>query len=244
MHLNRPMSQTTSILPPFSRGLLHLATGNVVSFLLAILIALGCSLATPAQQPSPASPATPTPHTPHPDDRHGPPHSFLLPRPDIHPPKGKVPAPGTPVVFDASRMGSPLVLDHNWRLGIAPGEDPAKPDFDDSTWPTRDAKDALAEVDDSAADDDKDNKPDHPADPNAFSRSPAFIRSMFPNRKPARQSLSVSPSPTLASMPTPTSSLIAPSSSASVRISSLTLISGPMPCSSSACPRSSIPASR
>ncbi len=64
-------------------------------------------------------------------------------------------------------MGSPLVLDHNWRLGIAPGEDPAKPDFDDSTWPTRDAKDALAEVDDSAADDDKDNKPDHPADPNA-----------------------------------------------------------------------------
>ncbi len=47
-----------------------------------------------------------------------------------------------------------MVLDHSWRLGIAPGTDPAQPDFDDSQWPTRDAKEALAEVDESAADDD------------------------------------------------------------------------------------------
>jgi hypothetical protein len=93
---------------------------------------------------------------------HGPPLGLPLPHPNIHPPKGKIPDQGPPVVFDASRMGSPLVLDHNWRLGIAPGDDPAKPDFDDSQWPTRDAKEALAEVDDSAAeDDDKKPAPDH-----------------------------------------------------------------------------------
>jgi hypothetical protein len=56
-------------------------------------------------------------------------------------------------------MGSPVKLDHNWRLGIAPGADPAKPDFDDSQWPTRDAREIMAEVDDSAANDDK--GPDH-----------------------------------------------------------------------------------
>jgi len=85
---------------------------------------------------------------------HGPPGAFLLPHPNIHPPKGKMPEPGASVVFDATAMGAPVVLDHNWRLGIAPGTDPAKPDFDDSQWPTRDAKDAMAEIDDSAADDD------------------------------------------------------------------------------------------
>jgi hypothetical protein len=96
---------------------------------------------------------------PAPDHHHGPPDNFLLPHPKIHPPKGKVPDAGTPVFFDATQMGQSLVLDHNWRLGIAPGTDPAKPDFDDSAWPTRDAKEALAEVDHSAADDDDDRPP-------------------------------------------------------------------------------------
>ena len=90
------------------------------------------------------------------------PQGFPFPRPNVRPPRGAVPDPGTPVVFDATGMGSPLVLDHNWRLGIAPGTDPAQPDFDDSKWPTRDAKDALAEVDESAADDNNDKPPsDH-----------------------------------------------------------------------------------
>jgi len=107
------------------------------------------------------------PQQPHP----GPPGGFLLPHPKIHPPKGKVPDAGASVVFDATSMGSPLVLDRNWRLGIAPGTDPAKPDFDDSQWPTRDAKDALAEIDDSDADQDSGKGPppghgpgDHPHD--------------------------------------------------------------------------------
>ena len=94
------------------------------------------------QQPPPAD----QPHGPHPG------FPFPHPHPNIRPPKGEVPKPGTDVSFDATPLGSPIALDHNWRLGIAPGTDPSKPDFDDSTWPTRDAKEALAEVDDSAAD--------------------------------------------------------------------------------------------
>ncbi|MFC5865048.1 PP2C family protein-serine/threonine phosphatase [Acidicapsa dinghuensis] len=70
-----------------------------------------------------------------------------------------MPTPGTQVVFDASGMGRPLALDHNWRLGISPGIDPAKTNFDDSNWPIRDAKQALAEVDESAADNDEDHRP-------------------------------------------------------------------------------------
>ncbi len=94
-----------------------------------------------------------------PDHPHGAPHGFPFPHPNIHPPQGDVPAPGTNVTFDATGLGAPVVLDHNWRLGIAPGIDPAKPDFDDSKWPTRDAKEALAEVDDSAANE-EDKGPD------------------------------------------------------------------------------------
>ena len=97
------------------------------------------------------------------DHHHGPPLGLPLPHPNIHPPKGKVPDASTPVVFDASTMGSPLKLDHNWRLGIAPGTDPAGPSFDDSQWPTRDAKDGMAEIDDSAADEDDKSPGNGPA---------------------------------------------------------------------------------
>jgi sigma-B regulation protein RsbU (phosphoserine phosphatase) len=132
----------------------QLAASPILLAGLFTLLTLICSPLHP-QQPSTSAPA---------DHHHGPSSSFPFPHPNIHPPKGKIPDQGTPVLFDASRMGSPLVLDHNWRLGIAPGDDagPAKPDFDDSQWPTRDAKEALAEVDDSVAeDDDKNPSPDH-----------------------------------------------------------------------------------
>ena len=83
--------------------------------------------------------------------------SFTLPK--IHPPsppKGQVPAAGVPVFFDASALGSALLLNHNWRLGIASSKDttPAQPDFDDSKWPLRDANESMVDVDDSKADDD------------------------------------------------------------------------------------------
>jgi sigma-B regulation protein RsbU (phosphoserine phosphatase) len=93
-----------------------------------------------------------------PPERNGrPPHGLPFDHSHIHPPTGKSPAAGTPVIFDASGLGSPVLLDHNWRLGIAPGTEPAEPSFDDSQWPIRDAKDALAEVNDP--DSDRDDGP-------------------------------------------------------------------------------------
>ncbi len=70
----------------------------------------------------------------------------------IHPPTGDLPKPGEATFFDATVMGAPVVLDKNWRLGIAAGTDPAAVNFDDSKWPMRDAKEALDEIDESAAD--------------------------------------------------------------------------------------------
>jgi phosphoserine phosphatase RsbU/P len=135
----------------------RLAALRLATRLALTLAILTTSLALFAQQP-----AQPDHSANHPTDRpgdHGHPHGFPFPHPNIHPPKGNV--PDTPVTFDATTLGSPITLDRNWRLGIAPGSDPARPDFDDSSWPTRDAKEALAEVDDSAANQD-DNDPGHP----------------------------------------------------------------------------------
>jgi len=58
------------------------------------------------------------------------------------------------VTFDASNLGSPLVLDKGWRVGITANAAAASPDFDDSAWAVRDAQDAFADVPDE----------DHPAD--------------------------------------------------------------------------------
>ena len=65
------------------------------------------------------------------------------------------PAPTPPAVyFDASRMGSPLVLDKNWRVGITANQAAANPDFDDSHWAVRDATEAMADVPDNESGDD------------------------------------------------------------------------------------------
>ncbi len=79
-----------------------------------------------------------------------PPPEARLMRGRIHPPDGEAPKPGEMTVFDATMLGGPVVLDRNWRLGIAAGTDPAQVDFDDSKWPMRDARDVLDEVDESA----------------------------------------------------------------------------------------------
>jgi sigma-B regulation protein RsbU (phosphoserine phosphatase) len=119
--------------------------------LLAVLMLILATANVPGQQ-SDSHPDT------HPDHHHGPPLGLPLPRPNIHPPKGNIPKPGDSILFDASHLGSPMVLDKNWRLGIANSDEPAKVDFDDSQWPERDAKEALAEVDDSAADQGNDRR--------------------------------------------------------------------------------------
>ncbi len=50
------------------------------------------------------------------------------------------------VVFDATGLGSPVLLDKGWRVGITANPAAAEPDFDDSAWPLRDAKESFAEI--------------------------------------------------------------------------------------------------
>ena len=42
--------------------------------------------------------------------------------------------------FDATRLGSPVLLDKGWRVGITANPAAALPDFDDSAWAVRDAE--------------------------------------------------------------------------------------------------------
>jgi len=64
-------------------------------------------------------------------------------------------APRIPnVVFDAGNLGSPLELNKGWRVGITGKPEAANPDFDDSTWAIRDAKEFFPDVPDE----------DHPTD--------------------------------------------------------------------------------
>ncbi len=132
--------------------------------LAAWLILLGLVLPVAGAQAGPAS-GQPVAQSNggHPGEGHpGPPGGFPFPHPHVHPPKGKVPDPETPVIIDGSALGSPIVLNRNWRLGIAKGDSPAQPDFDDSEWPTRDAREALAEV----------NEPDEDSDGHPHDRGP------------------------------------------------------------------------
>ncbi len=91
------------------------------------------------------------------------------------------PAPANPqrvpeVFFDATGLGSPLLLDKGWRIGITGNPAAAEAGFDDSAWPLRDAKTSFAEVPDQ----------DHPADapdwgpnsarPNGHQRPFAWLR--------------------------------------------------------------------
>ena len=64
------------------------------------------------------------------------------------------------ISFDASNIGSPLILKKGWRVGITGSAAAAAPDFDDSTWDIRDAQEAFPDVPDE----------DHPA--GADNRSP------------------------------------------------------------------------
>ena len=117
-----------------------------VAALLALLVGVSWCSAQVVSHPDP----DPNPH------RHGggPPLGLHILHPNIHPPTGKIPEDGQVVTFDSAGLGSPVILDRNWRLGLAEGVEPAQPDFDDSKWPVSNAKDALAELDESDTDDD------------------------------------------------------------------------------------------
>jgi len=64
-------------------------------------------------------------------------------------PAGTPSVPSTaPAVFDATNLGSPILLDKGWRVGITADSVPAQPSFDDSKWAVRDAGESIAEVQD------------------------------------------------------------------------------------------------
>jgi HAMP domain-containing protein len=52
------------------------------------------------------------------------------------------------IVLDATHLGSPVALDHGWRVGITANPEASSPDFDDTKWAVRDAKDWIADVPD------------------------------------------------------------------------------------------------
>jgi phosphoserine phosphatase RsbU/P len=84
--------------------------------------------------------------------------------PNGHPRPAPANAPRVPeVVFDAGNLGSPLILDKGWRVGITADSSVASPSFDDSTWAIRDAQDFFADVPDQ----DHHDEPDANADSGA-----------------------------------------------------------------------------
>lgn len=111
---------------------------HFIAFGLAVVIACSGKYLVPQQ---------PHPQPPSPLENLLRPHGHARPVPPN--------APSTPVaIFDATTMGSPVLLDKNWRVGITANPAAAMPDFDDSTWAVRDAKDFFPDVPDE----------DHPAD--------------------------------------------------------------------------------
>jgi Stage II sporulation protein E (SpoIIE) len=71
------------------------------------------------------------------------------------------------VMFDATSLGSPIVLDKNWRVGVTSNSEAARPDFDDSRWDLRNARESIPDVPDE---DDPADKPG--ADPSIRPEQP------------------------------------------------------------------------
>ncbi len=77
----------------------------------------------------------PIPWRPMPSQAHGPSNPAF--------PAGKS-SPAT--ILDATSLGSPILLNKGWRVGISESPAVAAPDFDDSGWAIRDADSAMADV--------------------------------------------------------------------------------------------------
>ena len=87
-----------------------------------------------------------------PAQQHGPSPAGVLGEvlsPHAHARAAATNAPAIPgIVTDASNLGSPLILEKNWRVGVTSNPDAALPSFDDSTWAVRNAGNAIADVPD------------------------------------------------------------------------------------------------
>lgn len=74
--------------------------------------------------------------------------------------------PPAEVIFDATHLGSPLLLLKGWRVGITTDPAAAKPDFDDSKWAVRDAEQAIEDVEEDSKS--GDNSDDNDIKPGSF----------------------------------------------------------------------------
>jgi len=63
-----------------------------------------------------------------------------------HQPPSDPPPIGAPAVYDATQMGSPALLDTNWRVGISANPAASQPGFDDSAWALRNASGSFPDV--------------------------------------------------------------------------------------------------
>ena len=85
------------------------------------------------------------------------------PKPHSHNRTARLSAPAVaPAIFDATSLGSTIVLDKNWRVGITSNLNASSATFDDSAWAVRDAKPSIGEVPDEDA-----NAPTPTATPSA-----------------------------------------------------------------------------
>jgi hypothetical protein len=86
------------------------------------------------------------------------------------------------VDFDATSIGSPVLLDKNWRVGITANTAAENPEFDDTTWVLRDAQESFADVPDEDHPEDDDAAPEkkgpnnHSTPPNEHQRPFAWFR--------------------------------------------------------------------
>lgn len=62
--------------------------------------------------------------------------------------RAKPAPPVTAAIFDATGIGSPVVLDKNWRVGVSSDLSVSSPAFNDSGWAIRDALPSIGEVPD------------------------------------------------------------------------------------------------
>ena len=104
-------------------------------------------------------------------------------RPHAHARPAPMNAPQVPqVIFDAGGLGSPMVLNKGWRVGITANPAAANPEFDDSTWALRDAQDFIADVPDedhpqgAAGPENKSGSDDHVPPPPGHQRPFAWFR--------------------------------------------------------------------
>ncbi len=108
-------------------------SGGYVRLASAIMIALAvCGVVQAQTHPAPLPPK--------------PPGTVLAPHARHAPPLPEAPEQAPEIDFDATRVGSPILLDHNWRVGITADPAAANPDYDDSNWAVRKATDSFADV--------------------------------------------------------------------------------------------------